>query len=50
MCALPVVRGVVNFAESMILSYKTLMKSADMLGIDFEEDESRLEKWLRENL
>jgi len=48
--ALPLIRGVVNFVESMILSYKTLMKSADMLGIDFEEDESRFEKWLREKL
>ena len=47
---LPLIRGVVNFAESMILSYKTLMKSADMLGIDFEEDESRFEKWLREKM
>ena len=47
---LPLIRGVVNFVESMLLSYKTLMKSADMLGIDFEEDESRFEKWLREKM
>jgi len=47
--ALPLIRGVVNFVESMILSYKTLMKSADMLGIELEE-ESRFEKWLRDKL
>lgn len=47
---LPLIRGVVNFVESMLLSYKTLMKSADMLGIDFEEDETRFEKWLREKM
>lgn len=47
---IPLVRGVVNFVESMVQSYKTLMKSADMLGIDLEEDEGRVEKWLREKM
>jgi len=47
---LPLVRGVVNFVESMLLSYRTLMKSADMLGIDMEEDETKFEKWLRGKL
>lgn len=47
---LPIVRGVVGFVESMILNYKTLMKSADMLGIDLEEEDSKFEKWLRDKL
>lgn len=41
---LPIIRGIVNFAESMILSFKTLNRSADMLGI--EEEETKFEKWL----
>lgn len=41
---LPIIRGVVNFAESMILSMKILNRSADLLGI--EEEESKFEKWL----
>lgn len=38
---LPIVRGVVNFIESMILSFSTLSDSAEMLGID---DELKKEK------
>ena len=41
---LPIIRGVVNFVETMILSFKTLTRSADMLGI--EEEETKFEKWL----
>ena len=38
----PVLRGVVNFIESMILGYKTLMKSADKSGMtDLEEAEEQ---------
>lgn len=48
--ALPVVRGVVNFVEMMMLSYSTLMRSADMLGIDEAEEDSRFEAWLRKKL
>ena len=48
--ALPVVRGVVNFVEMMMLSYNTLMRSADMLGIDEADEDSRFEAWLREKL
>ena len=44
---IPLVRGVVNFIEMMILSYKTLMLSAEALGLDSEE-ESKFERWLRE--
>lgn len=43
---IPIIRGIVNFVEMMILSFKTLNRSADMLGI--EEEESKFEIWLRE--
>ncbi len=43
---LPIIRGVINFAEMMILSFKTLNQGIDMLGI--EEEESKFEIWLRE--
>ena len=41
---IPVVRGIVNFVETMILSFNTLSRSADMLGI--EEEETKFDKWL----
>ena len=41
---IPILRGIVNFVETMILSFKTLSRSADMLGI--EEEETKFEKWL----
>ncbi|MDD6799562.1 MAG: DUF1385 domain-containing protein [Firmicutes bacterium] len=47
---LPIVRGVVNFAESMAFSYKTLGISADALGIDETEPETKFEKWLDRHL
>ncbi|MCI6245178.1 MAG: DUF1385 domain-containing protein, partial [Eubacterium sp.] len=31
---LPVIRGVVNFVESMIMGYKTLMYSAEVSGME----------------
>ena len=45
---LPLVRGVVSFAESMIMSFKTLGASADALGL--EEEPSKFEKWLSDKL
>jgi len=45
---IPIIRGIVNFIETMGLSMKTLNRSADMLGI--EEEESKFEKWLAEKL
>ena len=42
---LPIIRGVVNFVEMMILSFKTLDSSASLLGID--ETETKFEKWLK---
>ena len=46
---LPLVRGVVSFAESMVMSFKTLGASADALGLE-EEEPSKFEKWLSEKL
>lgn len=47
---LPVIRGVVNFVETMILSYKTLSVSADAFMGDIEEEETKFEKWLSAHL
>ena len=47
---LPLVRGVVNFIEMMALSMNTLTASAEMLGIDEAEAETKFEKWLTEKL
>ena len=46
---IPILRGVVNFVEMMILSFKTLGASADALGLE-EEEPSGFEKWLSEKL
>ena len=46
---LPIIRGVVNFVEMMVLSYKTLGASAEALGLE-EEEETKFEKWLKEKL
>lgn len=45
---LPIIRGVVNFIESMIMGYKTLMYSAEISGVEEydEENLSKFEKWL----
>ena len=44
----PIIRGVVNFVESMKIGYKTLMYSAEVSGMEEFEDEnpSKLEKWV----
>ncbi len=46
---IPILRGVVNFIEMMILSFKTLGASADALGLE-EEEPSKFEKWLAKKL
>ena len=46
---IPILRGVVNFIEMMILSFKTLGASADALGLE-EEEPSKFEKWLAKRL
>lgn len=50
----PFIRGIVNFIESMIIGYKSLMRSAELSGqLDEEEnteDMSKLDKWLNDHL
>lgn len=41
---MPVLRGIVGFVESMILSVKTLGDSTDMLGIEELEEKEKAEK------
>lgn len=46
---LPLVRGIVGFAESLVTGYKYLMESAEKATQGIEEDEkelSRFDKWL----
>ena len=44
---LPIIRGIIGFAESMVLNFKTLSKSAEMYGsLDEVEPETNFEKWL----
>ncbi len=45
---IPILRGVINFVEMLILSVKTLGNSADALGI--EEEDGKCEKWLKKHL
>ncbi len=48
MLNIPILRGVVNFVEMMVLSVKTLNASADALGL--EDEEGKCEKWLKKHL
>ena len=41
---IPILRGIVGFVESMILSFKTLGDSTEMLGIDELEEKEKQEK------
>ncbi len=45
---IPFIRGIFNMADSLILGYKCLMKSADK--VEIEEEDSKFEKWLSEKL
>ncbi len=45
---IPIIRGVVGFIESMMLSFKTMNDSTEVLGI--EEEEGKFEKWLKKHL
>lgn len=50
----PLIRGVVNYIESMMFGYKCLMMSAEKSGLeDLEESEenmSKLDKWLNDHI
>lgn len=47
-CALPIVRGVVGFVESMIIGYKSLIESAEAAGVQEEKNMSKVDKWIEE--
>lgn len=44
---IPLIRGIANFVEMMLLSYKTLSISTEAFGLE-EDEESKFEKWLKE--
>jgi len=46
-CNIPLLRGCINMVETLIMSMGTLEDSANMLGIDEIEEETKFEKWLR---
>ena len=50
----PMIRGIVNYVESMIFRYKCLMISAEKSGLEDmendEENQSKLDKWLSDHL
>ncbi len=50
---LPILRGVVNYIESMVVGYKCLMESADLSGqLEIEESEeemSKVDKWISDH-
>lgn len=43
----PLIRGIVNFGSTLKLSFTTLTKATDMLGLEVEEENaSKFDKWL----
>ncbi len=46
---LPIIRGVVNFIESIVFGYGCLMESAEKSGLEEAESESKIDKWLEEH-
>jgi uncharacterized protein YqhQ len=42
----PFIRGPINMVESLASSFKTLEESAEMAGIEFDEEPSKFERWL----
>ena len=51
---LPIIRGIVNYIESMTFGYKCLMISAEKSGLDNlsenDENSSKLDRWLNDHL
>ena len=49
---LPIIRGCVNFVDSLVIGMKALMYSAEFIDIegDEEETESKFDKWLEDKL
>jgi len=48
---LPIIRGAVNFVDSLVIGMKALMYSAEFIDLEEEEEsESKFDKWLEEKL
>lgn len=48
----PIIRGPINFVDSMVFGYKCLMESAEKTGFDFDDNpnnKSKLDEWLEKN-
>jgi len=45
---LPIIRGCVNFIDSLVIGMKALMYSAEFVDLEGEEEESKFDKWLEE--
>ncbi|MBC8545721.1 DUF1385 domain-containing protein [Clostridiaceae bacterium NSJ-31] len=47
----PLIRGIFNLVDSLVIGYTCLMKSAEKSGMDLEDEEpGKFEKWLTEKL
>lgn len=46
---IPFIRGIVNFIETLVMSMSTLTASAEMSGLDEEEEPGRFEKWFEKH-
>ena len=44
---IPILRGIIGFVESLLLSFRTLGKATDMLGLEEEEEKAKAEKRAR---
>ena len=47
-CNIPIIRGVINFVEMLKLSMGMLTASAEMIGVETDEPESKFEKWVND--
>ena len=48
--ALPLVRGAVNFFDAQVTGVKALMRSADLSPEEYQEEPSKLDRWLEKKL
>ena len=46
----PLIRGVVNFFDSQVVGVKAIMASADLAPEEYQEEPSKLDKWLEKKL
>ena len=46
----PFIRGVVNFFDAQVTGVKALMRSADLSPEEYQEEPSKLDKWLEKKL